>query len=108
MPIPSEDDAGQICVTTARVKHVEEHPSPYIRTWRPEDRLDDVEKVFAEIKARASTPNEISERSGVGILMVEKILCLLTDFDFAVKDGKTYRASKEWAALRLGPGKELL
>ncbi|HUK80537.1 MAG TPA: hypothetical protein VLU91_07745 [Nitrososphaerales archaeon] len=69
--------------------------------------MDDVERVFAEIKARPSTAEEISRKSGVGIPMVEKILCLLTDFDFAVKNGKKYKAKKEWAALRLGPGKEL-
>ena len=70
--------------------------------------MDDVERVFAEIKARPSTAEEISKRSGVSVPMVEKILCLLTDFDFAVKNGKRYKAKKEWASLRLEPGKELL
>ena len=70
--------------------------------------MDDVERVFAEIKARPLTAEEISERLGVNIRTVEKILCLLVDFDFAVKEGRKYRAAKEWAALRLGPGKELL
>ena len=70
--------------------------------------MDEVDKVFAEIKTQARSPAEISERSGVNIHNVEKILCLLVDFDFAKKDGVKFRASKEWAACRLGPGKELL
>jgi DNA-binding IclR family transcriptional regulator len=66
--------------------------------------MDDVDKVFAEIKARALTSAEISERSGISLVKVEKILCLLTDFEFATKDGMRFRAAKEWAALRLGTG----
>jgi len=70
--------------------------------------MDDVDKVFAEIKKQALTPAEISKRSGISLLRVEKILYLLVDFDFAKKEGARFSASKEWAALRLGPGKELL
>ncbi len=64
--------------------------------------MDEVDKVLEEIVMHALKPEEISERTGVSMPKVGKILDFLIHFGLVERDGEMFRASEEWAALPLG------
>lgn len=57
--------------------------------------MGSVAKVFAQIKANALTPQEISERAGLSIPEVKEVLDFLEEFGFVKAEGPRVVASDE-------------